>query len=213
MDITVRARTRRAALVPLAILGIAGGLGLLAAFAVDVPPALNAWRIALFNAGAIAIALATFERHAAVSRRMAVAGALPVMIANAGYLAWILLASGPTPPFSGDVGLVGFWLSLAMWLADAWFGIVALRIGAVPRWAALMLAVGSVLAILGIDRLGLASLANGTSFAGISLAGIALNGAAWVALGIVVLRWDRGGARPDGAPDGAGGLAQSPSRA
>jgi hypothetical protein len=206
MDITRRARTRRAALVPLAILGIAGGLGLLAAFAIEIPPALNTWRIVLFCSGAIAIAAATFGRHVAISRPWAIAGTVPVMVANAAYLAWILLASGRASPFSGDVGLAGFWLGLAMWLADAWFGLVALRIGTVPRWVALMLAAGSVLAVLGIDRLGLTSSANPTIFGPISLVGIALNGAAWVVLGLVVLR-------PVQRARGPGPEAQSPGRA
>lgn len=172
----------------LGLLGIAGGLGLLAAFVVDIPPALNTWRLVLFCAGAIAIAVAAFGRQSAVSPRWAIAGTVPVIVANAGYGAWILLAAGREQPFAGDFGLAGFCLALAMWLADAWFGLVALRIGAVPRWVALLLATGSLLAILGIDRVELTSPAQPTVFGPISLAGIALNAAAWVILGVAILR-------------------------
>ena len=119
-----------------------------------------------------------------MSRRLALAGTIPVVVANAWYIAWILLAIGRERPFAGDFGLVGFWAGLALWLADAWFGIIALRLGVLWRWAAVALVVGSLLAILGMDRLGLTSAANPTVFRPIALAGIALNGIAWVLLGL-----------------------------
>ncbi len=166
------------------MLGIAGGLGFLAAFVVDIPSGANTVRIVLFEAGAIAIASATYDRHAAVSRSLATLGAVPLIAANATAIAWIVLSTGRSSPFAGDFGLAGFWVSVAMWLADAWFGGVALRLGVVPRWTALALAAGSVLAILGIDRLGLTSSENPTILGTISLVGLALNAIAWVALGV-----------------------------
>ena len=141
-----------------------GGFGLLLAFVMEIPPALNTVRLVLFCAGAIAIALATYGRHAAVSRRLALAGTIPLIVANGWYVAWILLSLGRERPFAGDFGLVGFWAGLAFWLADAWFGIVALRLGVAWRPAALILAVGSLLAITGMDRLELTSQANPTIF-------------------------------------------------
>jgi hypothetical protein len=136
----------------------------------------------LFIAGVIAVALATFGDHAAASRRVAVAGAFPLIAANAGYLVWILADTAGSGSLSRDLALPGFWLSLAMWLAGAWFGMVAMRI----------------VAILGIDRLGLTSSARPTIFDPIAMAGAALNGVAWVLLGIVVLRpgRDSTGVRP-----------------
>ena len=77
-------------------------------------------------------------------------------------------------------------MGLAFWLADAWFGIVALRLGVAWRPAAVVLAVGSLLAITGMDRLELTSRANPTIFAPIALTGVALNGVAWVLLGLQV---------------------------
>ncbi|HYO42095.1 MAG TPA: hypothetical protein VES19_02750, partial [Candidatus Limnocylindrales bacterium] len=83
---------------------------------------------------------------------------------STGSIAWTLLAIGRPSPFSGAFGLVGFWIGLAMWLGHAWFGTVALRTGALPRLAVLMLAVGSILALLGMDRLALTSSASPTIF-------------------------------------------------
>ena len=72
----------------------------------------------------------------------------------------------------------------AWWLADAAFGFVALRLGAVTRWGALALGVGSLLAILGIGQLELTSPENPTFFGPIALTGVALNGVAWILLGL-----------------------------
>lgn len=170
----------------LGVVGIMGGLGLLAAFVVEIPSALNSARLVLFCAGAIAIALATYGRHAAVSGRLALAATMPLIVANGWYIAWILLALGRERPFAGDFGMVGFWAGLAFWLADAWFGIVVLRLGVLWRWAALSLVVGSLAAIVGMDRLELTSQANPTIFTPIALTGVALNGIAWVLLGLEI---------------------------
>lgn len=167
-------------------LGVAGGLGLLLAYVLEIPSAWNALRLVLFCAGAIAIALATYGRHAAVSRRLALVGTIPVVIANASYIAWILFSLGEERPFAGDFGLVGFWAALSFWLADAWFGVVALRLGVVWRWAAIVLVAGSLMAITGMDRLELTSGANPTIFQPIALTGVAINGLSWVLLGLEV---------------------------
>ncbi len=170
----------------LGVVGILGGLGLLAAFVVEIPSWLNTGRLVLFCAGAISIAVAVLGRHSAVSWRLALAGTIPVIAANGWSIAWILLAVGRERPFAGDFGLVGFWAGLAVWLADGWFGLVALRIGVLWRWATFTLAIGSLLAMSGMDRLELTSPANPTIFLPISLAGIALNGLAWILLGLQV---------------------------
>lgn len=170
----------------LGVLGIAGGLGLLLAYMLEIPPAWNTLRIVLFCGGAIAIGLATHGRHAAVSRGLALAGTIPLLAANASYVAWILLSLGQERPFAGDFGLFGFWVALAFWLADAWFGLIALRLGVVWRGAALILVAGSLMAIAGLDRLGLTSPADAMAFGPIALAGVALNGLAWVLLGLPI---------------------------
>ncbi len=176
----------------LGIVGIVGGLALLAAFAVEIAPALNNVRIVLFLGGAIAIAVAVHPYHARQSKWFALAGAVPICLGNASYVAWVLLSVGRERPFAGDFGLVGFYAGLAFWLGDAWFGLVALRLRVLARPALVVLLVGSLLAITGIDRLELTSDASPTIFGPLSLLGAALNGLAWVLLGIEVALARRG---------------------
>ena len=175
----------------LAALGILGGAVLLAAFVLDIPPNLNDLRLMLFNVGAIAIVVGVYRRQAAVDPGLALLGAVPAILANAWHFAMVVLAMGRPEPFAGDFGLVFFWAALAMWLADACFGLVAMRLGVAWRWAALALAIGSVLAITGMDRLELTSPKNPTIFGPIALTGVALNGLAWILLGLDQLRGDR----------------------
>jgi hypothetical protein len=78
-----------------------------------------------------------------------------------------------------------------MWLSDAAFGIALasrrnLTVGLGGRLGAIALAVGSLLAILGMDRIGLVSPERDSVFKTLALAGIFLNGLAWVVLGLDV---------------------------
>lgn len=167
--------------------GIAGGLGLLAVFLIDLSPELNTLRLILFNAGAMAVVVGVHRRQAAVAPVLAWAAAIAAFLANAWYLAMIVLETGRIDPIgAGNFGLVFFAAGLSMWLADAAFGLVALRLGVATRWGALALAVGSVLAIMGMDRLGLTSADNPTIFGSLALAGIVLNGIGWILLGLDV---------------------------
>lgn len=175
----------------LGLAGILGGAVLLAAFVVDIAPDLNNVRLILFNLGAIAVVVAHRQRVAASPPLVAlVAGA--TVLANAWYLSMVVLSLDRPNPFGGDFGLVFFWAAVAMWLSDAAFGVVMLRLGAVTRWGAAALAIGSMLAFTGIDRLGLTSPENPTMFGPLSLVGIALNGLGWILLGLDVAT--RGGA-------------------
>ncbi len=174
----------------LGILGILGGLVLVAAFLPNVSwgPELNNLRLVLFNAGAIAIAIAVHRRQAAVSRRLSLTVAIAVILANAWYIAMVVLGVGrpqfpaPDPEFR----LVMFYAGGAMWLTDAAFGFVAWRLRAVTRWGALTLAIGSLLAFLGMDRLELIRGDLAWLITPVALAGVALNGAGWILLGIDV---------------------------
>jgi hypothetical protein len=87
-----------------------------------------------------------------------------------------------------------FYAGLAMWLADSAFGFASLRVGGAPRLGALALAVGSLLAIVGMDRLGLTSPTNPTIFGPLALIGIAMNGIGWILLGAAIVN-RRGPAR------------------
>lgn len=178
---------RPAGVLAMAALGIVGGLALLVAFVADISPAQNTARIFLFLAGGVAVVLATHGPQARASRRLALAGAIPVILANGVLAAWVVLSLERDRPSAGDFGLAGFYIGLGLWLSHAWFGIVAARIGVTWRWAALVLAVGSLLAITGMDRLELTSPRNPTIFGPLSLLGIALNGTAWILLALQVL--------------------------
>jgi hypothetical protein len=168
----------------LGVVGVLGGLGLLAAFIAEIPVGWNPARLVLFAAGAMAVAVAAHAPHAAASRPLALAATVPLLLANGAQIAWVVLAQDRERPFAGGFGMVGFWVGLAFWLADAWFGLIALRLGVLWRWAALALVVGSLAAIVGMDRLELTSQANPTIFGPIGLAGVALNGLAWFLFGL-----------------------------
>ena len=170
----------------LGVVGILGGLVLLAAFVVDIPRALNPARLVLFYAGAIAVAVSVHPWHERIAPRLALAGAVPLVIANAWSIIWVLLSLGRESPFAGDFGLIGFYAGLAVWLADAWFGLCAFRIGVMWRTATFVLAAGSLLAITGMDRLELTTPTDPTIFEPLALLGIALNAVAWILLGTQV---------------------------
>ena len=166
--------------------GIVGGIVLLAAFVVEIAPDLNSVRLGLFNLGAIAIVIAVHRRQLAASPTLARTVAGATVLANAWYLSMVVLSMDRPSSFAGEFGLVFFWAGVAMWLTDAAFGVVTLRLGLVTRWGAAALAIGSALAFTGIDRLALTSSANPTIFGPMSLIGIALNGLGWIILGFDV---------------------------
>lgn len=170
----------------LGVAGILGGAVLLAAFVIEIPPALNDARLVIFNAGAIAVVVALHRRQLAVSRTLSSVATIAAVVANAWHLSLVVLSIGRANPFAGDFGLVFFYAALAMWLADAAFGAVALRSGVASRWGPLALAIGSVLAIAGMDRLELTSVTNPTVFGPLALTGVAINGVGWILLGLDV---------------------------
>jgi hypothetical protein len=174
----------------LGLAGILGGLLLVAAFLPNLPWTweVTTLRLVVFNAGAIAIALAIHRRQASVAPRASLAVAGAVILANAWYLAMVVLSiERPQPPEADpEFRLVWFFAGAAMWWADAAFGFVAWRLRTVTRWGALALAIGSVLALLGMDRLELVRGELAWLFTPVALLGIALNGVGWILLGIDV---------------------------
>jgi hypothetical protein len=169
----------------LGLLGVVGGVVLLAAFVVDIPAELNLVRLILFNLGSIAIALAVHWRQASRAPRLSLVVASAVIVANTWYLAMLLLGIGrpvfpePDPEFRR----IMFYAGAAMWLSDAAFGLVAFRLRAVPRWAGLGLAIGTALGFLGMGNLELVSGDFGWFFTPLALGGIGLGGIAWILLG------------------------------
>jgi hypothetical protein len=182
----------------LGLLGIFGGLFLVAAFVPNLPWTSETFnlRLVLFNVGAIAIAVVMHRRVAATARRVSIAVGTAVILANAWYLLMVVLSVGrpqfpePDPEFR----LVFFYAGAAMWLADAAFGLATWRLGKATAWGAAALAVGSVLAFSGMDRLELVRGELAWLFLPFALAGIALNGAGWILLGLDVAFRRRPGA-------------------
>lgn len=176
----------------LGVVGILGGLGLLAAFVAselifETMPSLITVRILVFNIGAIAIIVglsagATGTAASRASRAIGLAAAL----SNAWYAGMTMLPVIGWAPFAGDHHFVGFLAGVAMWITDAAFGLVIARRGGFLRVAGLALALGSVVALLGIDRFGLVNGEFSAFFEPLALAGIGINGIAWVTLGIDV---------------------------
>jgi hypothetical protein len=163
--------------------GIVGGTVLLAAYVIGIPNDANIVRLLLYFAGSVAVVIGVHRRQVSRGRRLSTVVATAAVLANVWYPAWLLLSIG-RPIRNDDFGLIFFYAALAWWLADAAFGFVALRLGAVTRWGALALGIGSLLAILGMSQLELTSPSNPTIFAPIALTGVALNGVAWILLGL-----------------------------
>jgi hypothetical protein len=170
----------------LGLAGILGGAVLLAAFVIEFPPRLNDARLVIFNLGAIAVVVALHRRQVAVSRTLSSVANIAAVVANAWHLWMVVLSIGQANPFAGDFGVVFFYAAMAMWLADAAFGAAALQSGVASRWGPRALTIGSVLAIAGMDRLGLTSATNPTIFGALALTGVALNGLGWILLGLDV---------------------------
>ena len=168
----------------LGLAGILGGAVLLAAFVIEIPPGMNDARLVVFSLGAIAVVVGLNRREVTTSRTPLHVASIAAVVANAWHLSMVVLSIGRESLFAGDFGLVSFYAALAMWLADAAFGVVALRSGVASRWGPLALAIGSVLAIAGMDRLGLTSAANPTILGALALIGVALNGLGSILLGL-----------------------------
>jgi hypothetical protein len=176
----------------LGLLGVAGGLALLFGFVVEplviqIGPDLFNLRLTLFNLGAIAIAIGVHVRQSHAGRILSLAGAIPVIFANAAYLLFTLkLVAQPGELGPGDYQPVDLFnlTAAAMWLTDMWFGLVTFRLGVLNRWSALGLAVGSLAAFAGMSIFGLAPA--GSLAEKVILTGVALHGVAWVLLGLQV---------------------------
>jgi len=182
-------RRPSAATRALGLLGVAGGLILVSAFLFFIPGTFNLGRLVLFNAGAIAIAVAMLRRlveaRSGPLRRIA---AVAAILANGWYLAMVVLSVGrpeypvPDPEFRE----VFNWAGVAMWWADAGLGLAMLRLPSLARWGAIALAIGSVGAFAGMGHLQLSEGELGWFFGPASQIGIALNGIGWVVLGLTV---------------------------
>ena len=175
----------------LGIVGVLGGLGILAAFVASdliffTLPWLITVRIVLFNLGAIAVVAGLQSSATGVhASRSSTAIAWAAALSNAWYAGMTLLPVVGWAPFAGDHHMVGFLAGMSMWTFNAAFGLVVARRGGFLRAAGLTLALGSVLTMLGIDRLGLTRGDYSWLFVPVAIAGQGIGGIAWLLLG-----WD-----------------------
>ena len=171
------------------ILGVVGGGVLLAAFlpSLVIPADVNNGRLLLYFLGAGAVSWATLRAGmlGPGTRAAVAAGAIIVLSAVSALI--VVIASTRQPPFAGEFGLVAFWIGLATWIASSVFGLLLVRRPAPVGLGGIALAVGSALAILGMDRLGLTSSTNPTVLGPVALVGVALDGLGWVLLGLALV--------------------------
>lgn len=187
-----RATTPSALSRAFGLAGVLGGAALLAGFfPFDWDARFFQLRLILFIAGAMAIIFAVHRRQVRVAPALASFAAVPALLANAWYLGMVVLSIGALQPFAGDSGLVFFAAGIALWISDAVFGLVTLRLAVVERWGSLAVAIGSLLVFTGMDRLGLTSSANPTIFEPLALTGGALTGIGWILMGIDISRGTR----------------------
>jgi hypothetical protein len=170
----------------LGLIGVAGGVGLLAAFVLELAPIIGLARLVLFSLGAIAIVLGMRATGVARTSRTVAVASLAAGLANAGVLA-ITIASVGRPVFpepDPDFRLLADYVMGSMWLADAALGLALLHLHGIARLGALALTIGSPLAMLGMGRLELVrDPVYGQLVQSVALTGIALNGLAWILLG------------------------------
>jgi hypothetical protein len=184
----------------LGLFGILGAGLLLWAFISFSPfedPAVNTVRLVTFSLAGAAISLAFYRRQALVAPRLALLTTGAVVIAGAWYATWALLSSGVENPFIGPFGLVNLFANIALWVTPVVWAVGMLHTGAawqgmssnralVTR-VALAILIGSVVAWLGDDRLGLVDSLWGDMWQAIALAGVAMNGIGWLLLGAVLI--------------------------
>ena len=174
----------------LGLLGILGGVVLVLAFIPNVPWIWEfvAIRLVLFTLGAMAIGFAAYRAGALGSSRASVMVAGALILANAWYLVMVIAGNGRPqfPEADPDFRLIGFYAGAAMWLTDALFGYRVWRVGSMARWVGLALAMGSLFALTGMDRLELVRGDFAWFWTPAPLTGVAVNGLAWIGLGIAV---------------------------
>lgn len=191
----------------LGTIGILGGLVLVAALIPNLPWSWAVFnlRLVLFEGGAIAVVIAVHGLQAARWRLPSLIASVPAILANAWHLVMsVMFVNRPQPPEPDPEFRPLYALAAtAMWVANAAFGLVALRLGMVSRWASLVLAVGSLLAVTGVGGLGFTRGPYADVIANFTVAGVVLVGLGWILLGVEVATRRRAPAGP-GLPEGAG---------
>jgi hypothetical protein len=160
----------------LGIAGVVAGVVILLAYVVELSQPLFLLRLVVISISIVGIGLGVHRRQAHAAPAASLVAMAALVLANVFFLATVFL----TPPGS----IVPFWSGVLLWLAIALFGAVSAWIGAVSRWGAVAVAIGSLLAVTGIDRLGLVSGASPTIFNTLSQVGIVTMAIGWILLGV-----------------------------
>jgi hypothetical protein len=184
----------------LGLVGLAGGVLLLVAFLTFDPfetRAANMVRLVIFALGGAAVALAFYRRQALAAPALALVTAGAVVLSGVAYAIWLIVALWIPSPLSGPFGAMNMFANGALWLSATLYGAATLKIGTawlgMPRWVAVatrlgaVALLGSALALIGDDRLGLVDAEPyGRIWSMIAMLGLLLNGAGWVLLGSVL---------------------------
>ena len=189
----------------LGVFGIVGAGLLLWAFLSFDPftdPGINNLRLVAFALAGAAIALALHRRQAAAAPTLALLTTAFVVIAGIWYSLWMILSDSVESRFMGTFGLIGLFAGIALWVSPVVWAIAQLHTGAawqgMSRGPALItklglsLLLGSSVAWLGDDRLGLVGSLWGEMWQAIALTGVAMNGLGWLTLGAVLVTGGRG---------------------
>jgi hypothetical protein len=189
----------------LGMFGVVGAALLLWAFISFNPFAdqrVNSIRLAVFALAGAAIALAFYRRQAHLAPTLALLTTAAVVIAGVWSATWNLLSNDVESRFMGTFGLIGLFANIALWVTPAVWAIGMLHTGA--GWQGMsrqrrMLTklglaslIGSIVAWLGDDRLGMVDSLWGEMWQAIAIAGLILNGVGWLILGAVLVVPSRG---------------------
>lgn len=158
--------------------GVVAGVVILLAYVIELPAELFPPRLVVFGLGVIAIGMGVHRRQSSRAAGLSLAVMLALLFACAFFVATVVLVR----PGS----LIGFWSGVALWMASAVFGLASAWIGGVSRIGSIAVAVGALLTLTGIDRLGLVSAASPTIFNVLSQVGIVVMSIGWIVLGIDV---------------------------
>jgi len=189
----------------LGLFGAVGAILLLSAYVSFEPfedARANEVRLVGFSLAGVAISLAFYRRQAVVAPTLAILTTGGVAIAGLWYAAMVIVAPGIEHPFIGAFGLLNLFANIALWVTPTIWAIGMLHTGAAwqdvsrsrARLTKLGIAIllGSIVAWLGDDRLGLVDSLWGQMWQTIALAGVAMNGIGWLILGTVLVVADRG---------------------
>jgi hypothetical protein len=156
--------------------GIIAGLVILAAYVIDLPSGVFRDRLIVFGIGVIAIGIGVHRRQASHAPAASLAATVVLSVVVVSFLVTVV--------FLEPSNIASFWSGVALWLGTAAFGVVTVWIGAASRIGGLSVAIGSLLTLTGIDRLGLVSEAVPTIFNALSQVGIVTMAIGWILLGL-----------------------------